>query len=91
MASESATAPFDSARPLWDATLVTGVADGRAVLLLRLHHAIADGVRALHMMAHLLDLEPDPPAAGRGRVGATRVRAEGRARPRGEDDVADVC
>lgn len=63
MASDSATAPFDSARPLWDATLVTGVADGRAVLLLRLHHAIADGVRALHMMAHLLDLEPDPPAA----------------------------
>ncbi len=60
MASDSATAPFDPARPLWDATLVTGVADGRAVLLLRLHHAIADGVRALHMMANLLDLEPDP-------------------------------
>ena len=25
MAAESATAPFDPARPLWDATLVTGV------------------------------------------------------------------
>ena len=60
MASDSATAPFDPARPLWDATLVTGMNDGRAVLLLRLHHAIADGVRALHMMANLLDLEADP-------------------------------
>jgi diacylglycerol O-acyltransferase len=60
MASDSATVPFDPARPLWDATLVTGVADGRAVVLLRVHHAIADGVRALHMMASLLDLEPEP-------------------------------
>ena len=60
MASGYATAPFDPARPLWDATLVTGVEGGRAVLLLRVHHAIADGVRALHMMANLLDLEPHP-------------------------------
>ena len=60
MASSFATAPFDQARPLWDATLVTGVEGGRAVLLLRVHHAIADGVRALHMMANLLDLEPHP-------------------------------
>ena len=60
MASSFATAPFDAAKPLWDATLVTGVEGGRAVLLMRVHHAIADGVRALHMMANLLDLEPHP-------------------------------
>jgi diacylglycerol O-acyltransferase len=79
MASDSATAPLDPARPLWDATLVTGLADGRAVLLLRVHHAIADGVRVLHMMANLLDLEPDPPKEARvalaqrgSRLGAMR-------------------
>lgn len=60
MASSFATAPFDAAKPLWDATLVTGVEGGRAVLLMRVHHAIADGVRVLHMMANLLDLEPHP-------------------------------
>lgn len=60
MASSFATAPLDPARPLWDATLVTGVEGGRAVLVLRVHHAIADGVRALHMMANLLDLESEP-------------------------------
>ena len=60
MASDCATAPLDPARPLWDASLVGGLDDGRAVLLLRAHHAIADGVRAIHMMANLLDLEENP-------------------------------
>lgn len=63
MASYGSTAPFDRARPLWDAMLVEGLSDGRAVLILRAHHAIADGVRAIHMLANLLDLEPNPPAA----------------------------
>jgi diacylglycerol O-acyltransferase len=62
MASFGSTAPFDTARPLWDASLVEGLDDGRAVLILRAHHAIADGVRAIHMLANLLDLEPNPSA-----------------------------
>ncbi len=61
LAASLATTPLDPAKPLWDATLVTGLETGQAVVLLRMHHAIADGVRALHMMAHLLDLEPEPP------------------------------
>jgi diacylglycerol O-acyltransferase len=64
MASFGSTAPFDPARPLWDATLVEGLDDGRAVLSLRAHHAIADGVRAIHMLANLLDLEPSPSTDG---------------------------
>ena len=60
MASATATAPFDPARALWDALLVTGLEDGAAVVVVRLHHAIADGVRVIAMMAHLLDLEPHP-------------------------------
>jgi diacylglycerol O-acyltransferase len=81
MASASATAPFDPARPLWDATLVTELVDGSAVVLLRAHHAIADGVRALQMLANLLDLEPDPPReelAVLEQRGASLVRASGR-------------
>lgn len=60
MASASAATPFDPARALWDAVLVTGLKDRSAVVLIRVHHAIADGVRILEMMAHLVDLEPDP-------------------------------
>ena len=36
-------APFDRARPLWEATLVEGLPDGRAAYLLKLHHSLADG------------------------------------------------
>jgi diacylglycerol O-acyltransferase / wax synthase len=60
-ASGGATAPFDPARPLWDAVLVERLVDGRALVVIRAHHAIADGVRAIQMMAALLDLEPSPP------------------------------
>jgi diacylglycerol O-acyltransferase / wax synthase len=60
MAAEFATAPFDPARPLWEAIVVTGVVGSVAVVVLRVHHAIADGVRAIHMLANLLDLEADP-------------------------------
>jgi len=60
-ASAGATAPFDPARPLWDAVLVERLVDGRALMVIRAHHSIADGVRAIQMMAALLDLEPSPP------------------------------
>ena len=59
-ASAGTTAPFDPARPLWDAVLVERLAEGGAVVIIRAHHAIADGVRAIQMMASLLDFEPSP-------------------------------
>jgi diacylglycerol O-acyltransferase len=60
-ASRAATAPFDRAYPLWDATLYEGMAGGSA-LVMRAHHAVADGLGSLEILAALLDLEPDPPA-----------------------------
>jgi WS/DGAT/MGAT family acyltransferase len=66
-ASAISTAPLDPARPLWEAVVVERLVDGRALLIVRAHHAIADGVRGIEMMAALLDLEPAPagtPSAG---------------------------
>jgi diacylglycerol O-acyltransferase len=60
-ASAGCTARFDAARPLWEAVLVERLVDGRALVLIRAHHAIADGVRAIQMMTALLDLEAAPP------------------------------
>ena len=59
-AGRGATDPFDAARPLWDAVLVERMVDGRCLVVIRAHHALADGVRAIQMMAALLDLEPTP-------------------------------
>src|SRR3954463_5581910 len=48
---------FDRARPLWEFTVVDGLADGRSGLIIKLHHAITDGVGAVKIALHLFDLE----------------------------------
>lgn len=45
-----AMAPFDRARPLWEAVLLEGFADGRAAYLLKLHHSITDGQGMVQML-----------------------------------------
>lgn len=54
--------PLDIARPLWTATLIEGLADGKAATLLHLSHAVTDGVGSVEMFAHIYDLERDPRA-----------------------------
>jgi WS/DGAT/MGAT family acyltransferase len=52
--------PLDIARPLWTATLIEGLPDGKAATLLHLSHAVTDGVGSVEMFAHVYDLERDP-------------------------------
>jgi diacylglycerol O-acyltransferase len=52
--------PFERSRPLWQLGIFSGLADGRGALVLKLHHAIADGVGLMLMLAALADLEPNP-------------------------------
>jgi WS/DGAT/MGAT family acyltransferase len=54
--------PMDISRPLWTATLVEGLADGKAATLLHVSHAVTDGVGGVQMFAEIYDLERDPPA-----------------------------
>jgi diacylglycerol O-acyltransferase len=53
--------PMDISRPLWTATLVEGLAGGRAASLLHLSHAVTDGVGGVEMFASIYDLERNPP------------------------------
>lgn len=53
--------PFDRTRPLWQITTITGLPRGRAALVIKLHHSIADGQGALALAAHVLEFEPDAP------------------------------
>ena len=52
---------LDRRRPLWELWLITGLTDGRVAVLLKLHHAVADGLGAVAIMGSLFDFEPDAP------------------------------
>jgi WS/DGAT/MGAT family acyltransferase len=51
---------LDRARPLWEATLIEGLEGGRKGLLMKVHHALADGMAAIGMAALVLDPTPEP-------------------------------
>jgi WS/DGAT/MGAT family acyltransferase len=53
--------PLARSRPLWELRFLTGLANGRMGLLIRLHHVIADGVAALALIGPLFDAAPDTP------------------------------
>ena len=55
-------APLPRIAPLWSATLITGLADGAIAVVLVLHHALADGVGGLAVLANLIDASAHPPA-----------------------------
>ncbi|HYF47508.1 MAG TPA: wax ester/triacylglycerol synthase domain-containing protein, partial [Acidimicrobiales bacterium] len=51
---------FDRARPLWEFTVVEGLEEGRAGLIMKVHHAITDGVGGVKLMLETFDAEADP-------------------------------
>ena len=54
---------FDPRRPLWEVWLLPGLAGGRAGLVVKLHHTIADGVAGVATIAAFLDATAEAPAA----------------------------
>lgn len=63
LAAMTSATPLDRSRPLWEFTLVEGLAGGRAALLQRIHHTVTDGVGGLRLSLGIVDVEPDPPEA----------------------------
>ena len=81
MAEPIAMQGFDRARPLWEFTVVEGLDDGQAALILKLHHAITDGVGGIKIAMHLFDLERD---GGRPRRACRTAPEVARPRPSAE-------
>jgi diacylglycerol O-acyltransferase / wax synthase len=52
---------LNRSRPLWEMWFLPGLPDGRVGLLMKLHHAIADGVAGVAALVAFVDLVPDPP------------------------------
>ena len=50
---------MDRSRPLWEAYVIEGLADGRWALLQKTHHATIDGASGVIMLRMFTDLTPD--------------------------------
>jgi diacylglycerol O-acyltransferase / wax synthase len=59
---------LDRDRPLWECWIVDGLPNNRWAMLMKIHHCIADGIAATHMLAALSD-------GGKGGTFATEIRA----------------
>ncbi len=51
--------PLNRSRPLWEALVVRGLADGQWAFVWRLHHSVAGGIASRAVMGHLMDTQPD--------------------------------
>jgi diacylglycerol O-acyltransferase / wax synthase len=51
---------LDRSRPLWEATFIEGLDGGRTALLMKVHHALVDGMAAIGLAALVLDPSEEP-------------------------------
>ena len=52
---------MDRSRPLWEAYVIEGLADGRWAMLTKTHHATIDGASGVLLLGMLTDPSPDAP------------------------------
>ncbi len=55
--------PLDRTKPLWELYLIEGLEGGHVATLLKVHHAMIDGISGMHLAAALWDLSAEPPPA----------------------------
>lgn len=50
---------LDRRRPMWEAHIIEGLADGRVAVYTKFHHSVVDGVTALRLLQRSLSADPD--------------------------------
>ena len=66
-------------RPLWEATIIEGLKDGRVALYTKTHHALVDGISAMRLLQSVLSTDPDRrdmPAPWDARTRTARTRPQ---------------
>jgi len=74
--AELAGRPLDRARPLWEFHIVEAY-DGGAGVVVRMHHAIADGIALVKVLLSLTDDRPEAPMQKPGPVADRQAGAGG--------------
>ncbi|HYG92415.1 MAG TPA: wax ester/triacylglycerol synthase family O-acyltransferase [Nocardioides sp.] len=69
-------------RPLWEAHIIEGLADGRIAMYTKLHHGLVDGISAMRLVQSVLSTDPD-----RRQMGAPWAAQR---RSRKQDDSSEV-
>src|SRR4029078_6565786 len=85
MARRAEMQEFDHARPMWHMTLVDGLTDGASALVIKLHHALADGIGALQVAMLVFELESAPRRRAGGDAALRPPPRPGRPRPAAPD------
>ena len=62
VARRKAVTAFDPVRPLWEMTVVEGLPEGHAALVMVFHHALTDGIGGVRIAMELFDAERSPDA-----------------------------
>lgn len=70
--------PLDDQHPLWETYLIDGLADHRAALLCKVHHAMIDGISGTQVLEAMADERPRPAANGTPAPAAQPPAATGR-------------
>ena len=71
LAADVISRRLDRDRPLWEIWVIEGLSDNRWAMLIKIHHCMADGIAATHILAGLCD----PGSNGIGDSFASHIRA----------------
>ena len=67
---------LDRAHPLWEMTLLDGLAEGGWAIAAKVHHCLVDGISGASVTNLILDAEPQPGPEARGVLGAFQPPAD---------------
>ncbi len=72
--SEIVSVGLDRGRPAWQLWYIDGLAGGRIALVLKLHHALADGLASVRLLETIFSTDAGEPLPTAGRASANEQR-----------------